>query len=85
MSEPRVTEIGVSVALGGTVQIIKFEYTEQYRVEKSFTYSGDWSQEEAQAFYDEKYEEMYADVEEKAQAEVDRLEALRDRLNGLED
>lgn len=85
MSEPRVTGMTVGAAIGGSVQIIKFEYTEQYRVEKSFTYEGNWTQEEADAFYDDKYGEIYADVEKKAQAEVDRLEAMRDRLNGLTD
>lgn len=80
-----VTAITVTVGIRGSVQIVKFEYTEGYSVERSQTYTGNWTQEEADAFYDEKYGEIYADVEKKAQAEVDRLEAMRDRLNGLTD
>lgn len=82
MSEPITTEITVGASIGGSVQIIKYEYTENYLVTREQTYSGQWTEEEADAFYEEKYAQIYALVEEKAQTEVTRLEAMRDRLNG---
>lgn len=81
---PEVTVITVSASLGGSVQIVKYEYTETYSVSESRTYSGEWTDEEADAFYDAKYADLYGRVEQKAQAEVDRLETMRDRMNGLE-
>lgn len=82
MSE--VTAIKVGVSLGGSVQIIKFEYTERFDVMRELTYSGNWTDEEAHEFYTEKHADLYALVEAEAQAEVDRLESLRDRMNGLD-
>lgn len=80
MSTTTVNEITVGYSLGGRVQIVKYEYSEEYAVSREQTYTGSWTEEEAQAFYDEKYAEIYADVEAKATAEVKRLEEMRDSL-----
>jgi hypothetical protein len=80
MSEPIVTEITVHVGFEGMVQVVKYEYNEHYATHRSQTYTGQWTEAEAQAFYDEKYREIYADQEAKAEAEVKRLEDMRDSL-----
>lgn len=82
---PEITSLTVGASIGGSVQIIRYEYTETYNVSESRTYSGEWTDEEADAFYDEKYAEIYGRVEQKAQDEVDRLEAMRAKMNGVED
>ncbi len=77
----KITKVGVGAAVGGSVQIIKFEYTEQYRVEKYFEFEGEWTPAEAEKFWRARYDEIYQDVQEEGQKEVDRLEAMRDELN----
>jgi hypothetical protein len=79
MSE--VTEVTVTYHVGGKVQIIKYEYQEEYLVGRSQTYSGQWTEEEAKAFHAAKLEEFRSEVGAEAQAEVDRLMKLRDELN----
>jgi hypothetical protein len=81
MSEVTVTEVEVNYEMGGKVQIVKFEYQEEYHVGRAQTYSGRWTEEEAKAFHAEKLDEYRQEVGAEAQAEVDRLMKLRDETN----
>jgi hypothetical protein len=74
-SEPTPLEITVSSSVGGKVQIIKFEYSEDYHFSQSEKWSipEDWSDEQVAEFRSGKQEALDADLQKLAQARVDEL------------
>lgn len=74
-SEPTPLEITVSSSVGGKVQIIKFEYSEDYHFSQSEKWSipEDWSDEQVAEFRFGKQEALDADLQKLAQARVDEL------------
>ena len=68
-------EITVSSSVGGKVQIIKFEYSEDYHFSQSEKWSipEDWSVEQVAEFRSGKQEALDADLQKLAQAKVDEL------------
>jgi hypothetical protein len=74
-SEPTPLEITVSSSVGGKVQIIKFEYSEDYHFSQSEKWSipEDWSAEQVAEFRKEKQFVLDADLQTQAQARVDEL------------
>jgi len=74
-SEPTPLEITVSSSVGGKVQIIKFEYSEDYHFSQSEKWSipEDWSDEQVAEFRSGKQKALDADLQKLAQARVDEL------------
>jgi hypothetical protein len=74
-SEPTPLEITVSSSVGGKVQIIKFEYSEDYHFSQSEKWSipEDWSAEQVAEFRKEKQSVLDADLQAQAQVRVDEL------------
>jgi len=74
-SKPTPLEITVSSSVGGKVQIIKFEYSEDYHFSQSEKWSipEDWSAEQVTEFRKEKQSVLDADLQAQAQARVDEL------------
>lgn len=74
-SEAKPLEITVSSSVGGKVQIIKFEYTEDYHFSQSEKWSipEDWSAEQVAEFRKEKQAGLDADLQVMAQKRVDEL------------
>ena len=74
-SEPTPLEITVSSSVGGKVQIIKFEYSEDYHFSQSEKWSSpeDWSAEQVSEFRKEKQSVLDADLQTQAQVRVDEL------------
>ena len=68
-------EITVSSSVGGKVQIIKFEYSEDYHFSQSEKWSipEDWSAEQVAEFRKEKQSVLDADLQAQAQVRVDEL------------
>ena len=75
MADPTPLEITVSSSVGGKVQIIKFEYTEDYHFSQSEKWSipDDWNAEQVAEFRKEKQVALDADLQKLAQARVDEL------------
>jgi len=74
-SEPTPLEITVSSSVGGKVQIIKFEYSEDYHFSQSEKWSipKDWSADQVSEFRKEKQSVLDADLQAQAQVRVDEL------------
>lgn len=74
-SEAKPLEITVSSSVGGKVQIIKFEYTEDYHFSQSEKWSipEDWNAEQVAEFRKEKQAALDADLQVMAQKRVDEL------------
>jgi hypothetical protein len=74
-SEPTPLEITVSSSVGGKVQIIKFEYSEDYHFSQSDKWSipEDWSADQVSEFRKEKQSVLDADLQAQAQVRVDEL------------
>jgi len=74
-SEPTPLEITVSSSVGGKVQIIKFEYSEDYHFSQSEKWSipEDWSAEQVAEFRKKKQSVLDADLQTQAQVRVDEL------------
>lgn len=74
-SEPTPLEITVSSSVGGKVQIIKFEYSEDYHFSQSEKWSipEDWTAEQVAEFRASKQETLDTDMQKLAQARVDEL------------
>lgn len=74
-SEAKPLEITVSSSVGGKVQIIKFEYTEDYHFSQSEKWSipEDWNAEQVAEFRKEKQAGLDADLQVMAQKRVDEL------------
>ena len=74
-SEPTPLEVTISSSVGGKVQIIKFEYSEDYHFSQSEKWSvpEDWTAEQVAELRKEKQARLDADLQELAQARVDQL------------
>jgi hypothetical protein len=74
-SEPTPLEITVSSSVGGKVQIIKFEYSEDYHFSQSEKWSipEDWSAEQVAEYRAQVQDKLDADLQKQAQAKVDEL------------
>lgn len=74
-SEPTPLEITVSSSVGGKVQIIKFEYSEDYHFSQSEKWSipEDWTAEQVAEFRKEKQAALDVDLQAQAQVRVDEL------------
>ena len=75
MADPTPLEITVSSSVGGKVQIIKFEYTEDFHFSQSEKWSipEDWDAKQVAAFRKEKQDALDADLQAQAQTRVDEL------------
>lgn len=74
-NDPKPLEITVSSSIGGKVQIIKFEYSEDFHFSQSEKWSvpDDWGREAVAEFRKQKQAALDADLQELAQARVDEL------------
>ena len=74
-AEPTPLEITVSSSVGGKVQIIKFEYSEDYHFSQSEKWSipEDWTAEQVAEFRKEKQLALDGQLQELAQVRVDEL------------
>jgi hypothetical protein len=74
-SEPTPLEITVSSSVGGKVQIIKFEYSEDYHFSQSEKWSipEDWTAEQVAEYRTKVQEKLDADLQKQAQIRVDQL------------
>ena len=74
-AEPTPLEITVSSSVGGKVQIIKFEYSEDYHFSQSEKWSipEDWTAEQVAEFRKEKQTALDGQLQELAQVRVDEL------------
>jgi hypothetical protein len=74
-SEPKPLEISVSSSVGGKVQIIKFEYSEDYHFSQTEKWSvpEDWTEEQVGEFRKTLQTKLDADLQEQAQVRVNEL------------
>ena len=74
-SEPKPLEISVSSSVGGKVQIIKFEYSEDYHFSQTEKWSvpEDWTDEQVAEFRKTVQAKLDADLQEQAQVRVNEL------------
>lgn len=83
-TEPVCTEITATVSISGKVQVVKYEYSEDFFFSWGRTYSipDDWDEEDVQKFQAAKTQE-YRDVidEEFATPAVEILMEKREELN----
>lgn len=79
--EAKITEVKASVAVGGKVQLIKYEQQGDYHFSLSRTYEGDWTEEEASGFADQLLTTLREEVEPHADKEYQDLLAAREALN----
>jgi hypothetical protein len=81
MPEPKVTEIGATVFVGGKVQLVKFEQGADYGFSMTRKYAGEWTEEEASAFQDKLVRTLREEVEPHADKEYQELLSAREALN----
>ena len=84
MSEPTPLEITVSSSTGGKIQIVKFEYSEDYHFSHSEKWSipDDWNEDQIEEFKDLVQQRLDSKLADLAQAKVNELIEQRDELNG---
>jgi len=84
MSEPKPLEIMVSSSTGGKVQIVKFEYSEDYHFSQSEKWSipEDWDQSKIDDFKKLVQERLDSTLSGLAQFKVNELMDQRDAING---
>lgn len=71
---PRLLEVGVNVNLNGAVQVKKFDIKAGYHFGLNERYDvSNLTQEQAEAFEDERLIELYLRIDPVAQAEFDKL------------
>lgn len=81
-SEPRVIEVSTTVSVGGKVQIVKYEHSQDY----FFSLGGrweipdDWTDEEADEFRLDRMAELREQLEEPSQKAIDEMIDMRDGL-----
>lgn len=79
MASAELKEIAVSVSLGGKVQIVKFEFSQDYHYSMSAKWDVEgFTVEEAAEFREAQIEELRNHLEIIAQKEVDQLMEQRD-------
>ena len=73
--EPTPLEITVSSSVGGKVQIIKFEYSEDYHFSQSEKWSipEDWTSDQVAEYRAQVQAKLDADLQKQAQVRVDEL------------
>lgn len=83
MAEPRIIETGVSVSVGGKIQVKKYEISSDYYFNQSAKWSipDDWTDEQAQKFRAGQTADLKQAVEAFAQQEVEALFNQRKELN----
>lgn len=81
--KPKCTDITVGSSVGGKVQIVKFENTQEFNFWMGGTYSipEGWSEQDVKDFRQDKIIEIRTQLEGVAQAEMDDLMEQRDNLN----
>jgi len=73
-ASPKLLEVGVNVNLNGSVQVKKFDIKSGYHFGISERYDvSNLTQEQAEAFEDERMIELYDRIDPVAQAEFDKL------------
>jgi hypothetical protein len=82
-SQPRCVEASVSTSVGGKVQIVKFEFSQDYFISFGGRWDipEDWTEEQVDEFRRDKYESLRKELEAFAQEEVDGLMEQRDELS----
>ncbi len=82
--EPKCIEVDCSASVGGTVQIVKFEYTAKfnYSMSRKYDVPKDWSEKDVNDFQVDKEVEIRGVLEALADAEVQELMKQRDEMNG---
>jgi hypothetical protein len=73
--EAKPLEVSVSSSVGGKVQIIKFEYSEDYHFSQTEKWSipEDWTEEQVAEFRKTLQTKLDADLQEQAQVRVNEL------------
>lgn len=76
-------EVLVSASIGGKVQIVKFENSQDYHYSASQRYSipPEWTEQDVDDFQKDKTLHLRSELEPIAQAEMDELMRQRDELN----
>jgi len=74
-SEAKPLEVSVSSSVGGKVQIIKFEYSEDYHFSQTEKWSvpEDWTEEQVAEFRKTLQTKLDTDLQEQAQVRVNEL------------
>lgn len=78
--QPVCTEVTVSASVGGKVQIVKFEYNEDfhYSMTREYSIPEQWTEKDIKDFQQDKIIELRENLEGIAQAEVDDMCKRRD-------
>lgn len=78
--QPVCTAINIEVEVGGKVQIVKFEYTADYKYSIGRTYSipEGWTEQDVKDFQQDKAIELRENLEGVTQGEMDELIKQRD-------
>jgi hypothetical protein len=81
-TQPRCIEASVSTSIGGKVQIVKFEFSQDYFISfgGKWDIPEDWTEDQVDEFRREKYEALREKLEVIAQEEVDALMEQRDSV-----
>ena len=81
--EAKCIEASASVSVGGKIQIVKFEYSQDYHfsINRKYEVPEDWSEKDVDKFQLGKCAELRAEVEKLADAELTSLIQQRDELN----
>lgn len=81
--DPKCIEASASVSVGGRIQIVKFEYSQDFHFSFNRRYEipDDWTEEDVKRFQLDKSAELRAEIETMAEAELAELMAQRDELN----
>lgn len=82
-SEAKPLEVTVSSSIGGKVQIVKFEYSEDYHFSQSEKWSipEGWTEDQIEEFKSVVQSRLDNNLSEIAQAKVNDLIEQRDALN----
>lgn len=74
-SEPKCTEVLCSASVGGKVQTVKYDISQDYHysISRKYDVPGDWTEEEVDEFQSVKCIELREKLEPIAQVEVDEL------------
>lgn len=80
MGEPVCTEVNVSASIGGKMQIVQYEWSQDYHFSHSrkFSVPEDWTERQIQEFQQAETIKLRVELEPLAQAEVDEYQRQRD-------
>jgi hypothetical protein len=81
--DAKCIEASASVSVGGRIQIVKFEYSQDFHfsMNRKYEVPSDWSEDDVKNFQKEKCAELRAEVEVFASAELNDLINQRDEIN----